>query len=99
MHDLFYLRNRALASIHSFLNGVELRDPLTGLRVVRWEIIRGWKPKSKGFDVEVELNHFVEKTGFTISEIPIYYRKRLGEKKLKLCHGCSILRRIFAESL
>jgi len=41
----------------------------------------------------------VEKKGFTISEIPIYYRKRLGEKKLKLRHGFSILRRIFAENL
>jgi len=47
MHDLFYLGNRALASIHNLLNGVELRDPLTGLRVVRWEIVKGWKPKSK----------------------------------------------------
>jgi len=81
------------------LNGVQLDDPLTGLRVVRWEILRGWKPNSKGFDVEVELNHFVEKKGFTIAEIPIYYRQRLGEKKLKLRHGFSILRRIFAESL
>jgi len=99
MHNMFYLGNRALASIHNFLNGVELRDPLTGLRVVRWEIVKGWKPKSKGFDVEVELNHFVEKRGFTISEIPIYYRQRLGEKKLKLRHGFSILRRILAESL
>jgi len=99
MHDLFYLGNRALASVHNVLNGVELRDPLTGLRVVRWEIVRGWKPKSKGFDVEVELNHFVEKKGFTISEIPIYYRRRLGEKKLKLRHGFSILGRILKESL
>jgi len=99
MHNMFYLGNRALASIHNFLNGIELRDPLTGLRVVRWEIVKGWKPKSKGFDVEVELNHFVEKKGFTISEIPIHYRRRLGEKKLKLRHGFSILRRIFAESL
>jgi dolichol-phosphate mannosyltransferase len=99
MHNMFYLGNRALASIHNFLNGVELRDPLTGLRVVRWEILRRWKPKSKGFDVEVELNHFVEKKGFKIAEIPIRYRRRLGEKKLKLRHGFSILRRILTESL
>lgn len=99
MHDLFYLGNRVLAHVHNMLNGVELRDPLTGLRVVRWEIVKGWKPRSKGFDIEVELNHFVEKKGFTIAEIPIYYRQRLGEKKLKLRHGVSILRRIFAESL
>jgi dolichol-phosphate mannosyltransferase len=81
------------------LNGVDMRDPLTGLRVVRWEIVRDWRPKSKGFDVEVELNHLVERKGFGIKEIPIHYRPRLGEKKLKLRHGFTILRRILAESM
>lgn len=99
MHNIFYLGNRMLASIHNLLNGVDLRDPLTGLRVVRWEAVRDWKPKSKSFDVEVELNHLVERKGFNISEIPIYYRRRLGEKKLKLKHGITILRRIIKESM
>jgi len=99
MHNLFYLGNRMLASVHNMFNGVDLRDPLTGLRVVRWEIVKDWRPKSKGFDVEVELNHFVEKKGFNIAEIPIYYRRRLGEKKLKLRHGFAILRRILTENI
>jgi glycosyltransferase involved in cell wall biosynthesis len=98
MHNMFYLGNRLLALTHNFLNGVSLRDPLTGLRVVRWEILRDWRPKSKGFDVEVELNHRVERKGFTIMEIPIYYRPRLGEKKLKLRHGVTIFGRIVAET-
>lgn len=34
-----------------------------GLRVVCWEVLRGWKLKSKGFDLEVELNHYVERKG------------------------------------
>jgi glycosyltransferase involved in cell wall biosynthesis len=99
MHNTFYAGNRFLAFTHNFLNGVSLRDPLTGLRVVRWEIVRDWKPKSKGFDVEVELNHFVERKGFGIEEIPIHYRHRLGQKKLKLRHGFTILRRILTESM
>ena len=99
MHNLFYIGNRMLASVHNMFNGVDLRDPLTGLRVVRWEIVKDWRPKSKGFDVEVELNHFVEKKGFNIAEIPIYYRRRLGEKKLKLRHGFAILRRILTENI
>ena len=99
LHDILYFGNRLLAFVHNFLNGVELKDPLTGLRVVRWEIVRDWAPKSKGFDVEVELNHFVEKKGFGIVEIPIHYRDRLGEKKLKLRHGFTILRRIMVESI
>jgi hypothetical protein len=70
---------------------------LTGLRAVRWDAIKNWKPKSKGFDVEVELNHYVERQGYGIVEIPIFYRPRLGEKKLK--HGVTILKRILAESM
>lgn len=99
MKNSFYIGNRILAFAHNVMNGVDLRDPLTGLRVVRWEILKGWKPKSKGFDIEVELNHLVENKGFTIAEIPIYYRPRLGEKKLKLRHGATILRRIISESM
>ncbi|MCJ7424811.1 glycosyltransferase family 2 protein [Candidatus Bathyarchaeota archaeon] len=98
INDLFYLGNRLLAFAHNMLNGVSLRDPLTGLRVVRGEILRGWNPKSGGFDIEVELNHLVERRGYTIEEVPISYRARLGEKKLKLRHGVTILRRILAES-
>jgi dolichol-phosphate mannosyltransferase len=97
--ETFYAGNRFLAFAHNFLNGVSLNDPLTGLRVVRWEILRDWRPKSKGFDVEVELNHLVENKGFGIMEIPIHYRPRLGEKKLKIRHGLTIFKRILIESI
>jgi glycosyltransferase involved in cell wall biosynthesis len=99
MRSRFYLGNRLLAFMHNLLNGVDMRDPLTGLRVVRWEIVRDWNPKSKGFDIEVELNHLVERKGFELHEIPIHYRARLGEKKLKLRHGFTIMRRILTESI
>jgi dolichol-phosphate mannosyltransferase len=99
MHDMFYFGNRLLAFTHNMLNGVAMRDPLTGLRVVRWKILKDWTPKSKGFDIEVELNHHVERRGYGIMEIPIPYRPRLGEKKLKLRHGVTILRRIVDEAL
>jgi dolichol-phosphate mannosyltransferase len=99
LHDLLYFGNRLLAFTHNFFNGVELDDPLTGLRVMRWEILRDWKPKSKGFDIEVELNHQVERKGYGIAEIPIEYRPRLGEKKLRLRHGLTIVKRIAIESL
>jgi dolichol-phosphate mannosyltransferase len=99
MRNAFYFGNRLLAFTHNLLNGVAMRDPLTGLRVVRWEILKNWKPKSEGFDVEVELNHHVERQGYGIREIDISYRPRLGEKKLKLKHGATILRRILTESM
>jgi dolichol-phosphate mannosyltransferase len=98
MRNMFYMGNRLLAFTHNMLNGVAMRDPLTGLRVVRWKILKGWIPKSKGFDVEVELNHHVERKGYGIAEVPIPYRPRLGEKKLKLKHGAAILKRIIQET-
>jgi dolichol-phosphate mannosyltransferase len=96
---VFYRGNRLIAFTHNYLNGVQLADPLTGLRVVRAEILRNWKVKSKGFDIEVELNHHVEREGFGIQEIPIHYRDRLGEKKLKVRHGAAIFWRILLETV
>jgi len=99
MKNPFYGGNRFLAIAQRILNGVHLNDPLTGLRVGRWKILKGWEPRSKGFDIEAELNHRVERRGYQIVEVSIPYRARLGEKKLKLRHGLAILKRIIVESL
>jgi len=98
LNGFFYLGNRVIAFTHNFLNGVALTDPLTGLRLVRACILRNWKVKSKGFDIEVELNHHVEREGFGIVEVPIQYRERLGEKKLGFMNSVEIFRRIMSEA-
>ena len=98
LQGVFHIGNKLLAFAHNMLNGVALQDPLTGLRVIRTDVLRGWLVKSKGFDIEVELNHLVERRGFKIQEIPIRYRARLGEKKLKASHGITILKRILLET-
>jgi len=95
----FYLGNKFFAFAQLVMNRVNLGDPLSGLRVVRSEILEGWKPKSKGFDVEAEMNALVRRRGYRTVEVPIDYRDRMGEKKLKLRHGLGIMKRIFAESL
>jgi glycosyltransferase involved in cell wall biosynthesis len=99
MRHYFYFGNRAIAFTHNLLNGITLRDPLTGLRVIRWNVLKDWQPKSAGFDIEVELNHHVERQGYDIAEIEIPYRERVGEKKLKLRHGVTIMKRILTESI
>jgi dolichol-phosphate mannosyltransferase len=99
MRHPFYIGNRCLAWAQLLLNGVNLRDPLTGLRIIRWEILENWAPKSKGFDIEAEMNHRVERTGYKTVEIPIHYRERLGKKKLQLRHGFTIFKRIISESI
>ncbi len=98
LSSVFSFGNKLIALTHNLFNGVKLQDPLTGLRVVRGDLMRNWQAKSKGFDIEVELNHYIERCGFNIVEIPIHYRKRLGQKKLKVSDGASILKRIMIES-
>ncbi|MGA3112342.1 MAG: hypothetical protein ABSE15_10000, partial [Candidatus Bathyarchaeia archaeon] len=97
LNGIFYFGNRFISFVHNFLNGIQLADPLTGLRVVRAQILKNWRVRSKGFDFEVELNHHVEGEGFGIAEIPIQYRERLGVKKLGIRHGAEILIRIMSE--
>lgn len=94
----FYFGNKLLAFAHNLLNGVSLTDPLTGLRVIRTDLLRNWTIKSQGFDIEVELNRHIERKGYKIVELPIKYRKRIGEKKLKARHGATILKRILQEA-
>ena len=98
LHNLFYFGNKLLSLSHSLLNGINLQDPLTGLRAIRSEILKEWQVKSKGFDVEVELNSEVERRDFGIVEVPISYRKRLGEKKLKVSDGATIFKRILLDT-
>jgi glycosyltransferase involved in cell wall biosynthesis len=95
----FYFGNKLLAFVHNLFNSVSLRDPLTGLRVIRAEILRDWVVKSQGFDIEVELNRYVERKRYTTIEVPIKYRPRVGEKKLKVKHGATILKRILQEAI
>jgi len=95
----FYIGNRILGLAQRIFNGVNLNDPYTGLRLVRSELLKGWKPKSAGFDIEAELNHHIKRSGYKIVELPIKYRKRLGKKKLSFKHGLKILRRIVIEML
>jgi glycosyltransferase involved in cell wall biosynthesis len=97
LSSIFYVGNRFIAFAHNLLNGVTLTDPLTGLRVVRADILRKWHVQSKGFDIEVELNHHVEREGFGIAEVPINYRERLGQKKLGIKNGAEIFKRIMLE--
>ena len=96
----YYLGNKILSLFHRVLNGVNMSDPFTGLRTIRYPLIKGWRPRSKSFDIECELNDFVlNEKGCEIVEIPIEYRERVGKKKLGMRHGFTILRRICAMDL
>jgi len=87
--------NRVLVTLHRILNGVDMKAPLTGQRVIRYECIKDFQPKSKGFDLEVEINCQIRKKGYRILEIPIEVRLRLGKAKFyRFKHWLVIFRRI-----
>jgi dolichol-phosphate hexosyltransferase len=98
MKGVFHIGNKLIATAHAMLIGVDLKDPLTGLRVVRADLLKKWRPSSKAFDIEVELNSYIQSLGFETVEVSIAYRPRIGEKKLKVKHGFTILKRIATES-
>jgi len=66
-----------LLLIHRLFNKIKMEDPLTGFRVLRYECLKDFRPKAKGFDVEVELNNYVRKRGWRIVEVPIKSRSRI----------------------
>ena len=96
-YGLFSVGNQLLSFVHKLLNGVLLDDPLTGLRVVRADVLRRWRVKSKGFDIEVELNREIKRQNFATVEVPIRYRARMGEKKLRVKDGLPIFKRMLLE--
>jgi len=98
LHRVFHTGNKMIAFAHKTLNDVKLKDPLTGLRVIRVDAVRDWKVESDGFDIEVELNNYVKNQGYDISEVLIDYRERVGEKKLKARDGFAILKRIIKDA-
>jgi dolichol-phosphate mannosyltransferase len=98
--DIYPLGNLLLRFAHFLFNGISIHDPFTGLRIIRFNLIKNWRPKSNGFDIECEINYFINKIkGFKVIEIPIEYRPRIGEKKLMIKHGATILKRILLMSL
>ncbi|MDG6223294.1 MAG: glycosyltransferase [Candidatus Bathyarchaeota archaeon] len=92
----FYIGHQILGFVQSVFNGVKMNYHFTRLRIMRFELLKGWKPKSSRFDIEAELNRQVRRLGYTIVELPINYRKRLGKKKLGFR---KILRRIIISSM
>jgi dolichol-phosphate mannosyltransferase len=91
--DLYHFGNDLLKIMHRLLNKVNMRDPLTGFRVIRYCYFKDFKPRAKGFDIEVELNHYINKKA-RIIELPIEYRPRIGRKKLRIRDGIIIFVRI-----
>ena len=75
--------------------GNRLHDINSGMRAFRLDRIKPFR--SKGFDIEAEITIRAIKDGLKIREIPVEYEKRVGESKIRVKDGVTILVRIIKE--
>ena len=72
----FFIGNRILGFIQRVLNGIKLNDPYTGLRIVRYKLLKDWKPNSSGFDAAsatcavLELRRYTLPASYPAMEFP-----------------------------
>jgi len=88
---IYRLGNWLLTKFFNLLFGTKLNDVLSGMYIVRTNVLREIEFASSGFGIESEIVAHVASTYGEVAEVPIYYRRRLGKKKLGVRHGVQIL--------
>mgnify|MGYP001626208162 FL=1 len=74
--------NRVISSIISLLLGRRIRDPCSGMYLLKTSFARNLEITGTGFDVEVEIVVQAVSLG-KVGEVPIRYRERIGRGKLE----------------
>jgi len=74
--------NKIISLAFSLMLGRRVRDPCSGMYLLRTDFARRLELTSSGFDVEVEIAGQVAALG-RIIEVPVRYRRRMGRGKLK----------------
>jgi hypothetical protein len=87
---LYRFGNWVLTKWFNLIFGTDLTDVLSGMYAVRKAAVADMEFASRGFGIESEIAAHVASTGGTICEVPIRYRRRVGQKKLGLRHGLHI---------
>ena len=79
----------------NLLFGGRLKDINSGLRAIKLDKLVDLD--AGGFDIEAQISARALKRGMRIKEIPIEYRRRLGDSKIRISDGAFILWRILKE--
>lgn len=87
---IFKLGNWLLTKFFNLIFDTRLSDVLSGMYAVKTEALEGLEKASWGFGIESEIAAHVASTGGEICEVPIEYRRRVGQKKLGIKHGILI---------
>ena len=75
-----------------------LKDINSGMRAIKVKRMSGLL-NANGFDIEAQITIKAIKNKFKIKEIPIKYKERLGQSKIRIKDGFLILSRIIKERL
>lgn len=79
----------------NLLYGSNLKDINSGLRVFKINKLKDLD--AKGFDIEAQITTRALKRKLKIKEVPIEYKKRVGQSKIRIKDGFIILSRIIKE--
>ncbi|RLJ01784.1 MAG: glycosyl transferase family 2, partial [Candidatus Aenigmatarchaeota archaeon] len=78
---LHRIGNNIISFAISLLLGQRIRDPCSGMYLLKTDIAKNLELTSTSFDIEAEIASQVATLGKVV-EIPINYRKRIGKKKI-----------------
>lgn len=91
------LGNTLFSFMISFVGGARIRDGQTGLRVLRKEDFENLDVAATSLEFETKMTVRAAQLGYTIREVPIVYRERVGDTKLQpLQDGWRMFRSIFS---
>lgn len=78
---LFHALGFMLSKFLFGLIGMDLDDPLDGMRAIRRSDFKNLNLNSKGFEIEAEMNLKARMNGYKIVDIPIRLNRRRGRSK------------------
>jgi len=85
------LGNKVISHFLSLLMGQRIKDPCSGMYLLRMDMARNLEITATGFDIEAEIVAQILSLG-RVAEVPINYRKRIGRSKLSSFRaGCRIV--------
>ncbi|MEM2454511.1 MAG: glycosyltransferase family 2 protein [Candidatus Bathyarchaeia archaeon] len=74
--------NWIISLTFSLMFGRRIKDPCSGMYLLRTDVARRLELSSGGFDIEVELAGQIASMG-RVAEVPVSYRRRVGRGKLR----------------
>jgi glycosyltransferase involved in cell wall biosynthesis len=81
------LGNSFFSILATFISGKSITDGQTGFRAFKRSMYESLHVSAKSLEFEIKMTVRAAKLGYTIVEIPIEYRKRVGESKLHSVRG------------